>query len=159
MALTQNNTGDASSFADLGLDRFAPYLMNRIMGRYNATMRAQMSALGLSTAKMRALAILSIEDGLPITVLGVYAVIEQSTLSRALVGLEADGLVTRQASPEDQRSYCIYLTDEGRRINDQLWPQMRAGQETMFKGIDAQECAAFLATLKKMLANIRVHDF
>lgn len=159
MALTQNNTGDASSFADLGLERFAPYLMNRIMGRYNATMRAQMSALGLSTAKMRALAILSIEDGLPITVLGVYAVIEQSTLSRALVGLEADGLVTRQASSEDQRSYCIYLTDEGRRINDQLWPQMRAGQESMFKGIDAQERAAFLATLKKMLANIRVHDF
>lgn len=159
MADTEDRSAGASTFADFGLESFAPYLMNRIMGRYNATMRTQMSKLGLSTAKMRALAILSIKDGLPITVLGVYSVVEQSTLSRALDGLEADGLISRKASDDDHRSYCIHLTDAGHRVNDQLWPHMREAQETMFKGIDAQERAAFLATLYKMLANIRVHDF
>ena len=72
---------------EIGLDNFAPYLMNRIMGRYNASLRQEMSALGLTTPKMRSLAVLAIRDGLLIRELAVYAVVEQSTLSRALDGL------------------------------------------------------------------------
>lgn len=37
----------------IGLSNYAPYLMNRIMGRYNASIREEMSALGLTTPKMR----------------------------------------------------------------------------------------------------------
>ena len=40
----------------MGLDNFAPYLMNRIMGRYNAALSAEMAALGLTTPQMRSLA-------------------------------------------------------------------------------------------------------
>ena len=32
-----------------GLEGFAPYLMNRIMGRYNAALRAEMARHGLTT--------------------------------------------------------------------------------------------------------------
>lgn len=149
----------AHSFADFGLDNFAPYLMNRIMRRYNANMRAQMSALGLSTAKMRVLATLSVHDGIPIGKLGVYAVVEQSTLSRALDGLEAKGLVARSADRDDNRSFRVTLTEAGRAINDRLWPPMRDGQERMFDGINDAERAAFITTLHKMLNNIRVHEF
>ncbi|MFN6979346.1 MAG: MarR family transcriptional regulator, partial [Gemmobacter sp.] len=69
---------------EIGLQGFAPYLMNRIMGRYNASLRDEMAALGLTTPKMRALAVLAVIDGLPIRQLAVHAVTEQSTLSRAL---------------------------------------------------------------------------
>jgi hypothetical protein len=50
------------SLREIGLAGYAPYLMNRIMGRYNASLRAEMAALGLSTPKMRALAVLSVVD-------------------------------------------------------------------------------------------------
>ena len=43
---------------EIGLDNFAPYLMNRIMGRYNASLRQEMAALGLTTPQMRSLAVL-----------------------------------------------------------------------------------------------------
>ncbi|MCE8518103.1 MarR family transcriptional regulator [Ruegeria pomeroyi] len=144
--------------AEIGLDGYAPYLMNRIMGRYNANLRKEMTALGLSTAKMRALAILSVRDGLTIGALGVYAVVEQSTLSRALDGLLADGLITREVDSDDQRSSRIHLTPEGRAVHDRLWPHMRASHDRIFRGIPAAERQAFLATLHKMLANIRVHE-
>jgi hypothetical protein len=47
---------------EIGLSNFAPYLMNRIMGRYNADLRQEMTGLGLTTPKMRALAVLSVID-------------------------------------------------------------------------------------------------
>lgn len=148
-----------NALARMGLDGYAPYLMNRIMGRYNATLRAEMARLGLSTAKMRALAILSVEDGLQIGELGVYAVVEQSTLSRALDGLVADGLARRETDGIDQRVVRIHLTASGHETFDRLWPHMMAGHDRMFRGIDAAERRAFLATLRKMLANVRKHDF
>lgn len=157
--MTSNFKDRPADLAALGLDGYAPYLMNRIMGRYNATLRAEMSALGLSTAKMRALAILSVMDGLHMRVLGVYAVVEQSTLSRAIDGLEADGLVTREPDETDSRASRICLTDTGRAAFDRLWPHMLDAHDTMFAGIEAGERAAFLSTLRRILANIRKHDF
>jgi DNA-binding MarR family transcriptional regulator len=118
-----------------------------------------MSALGLSTAKMRALAVLSVEDGIAINTLSVFAVVEQSTLSRALDKLQADGLVRRAADPEDNRSFRVFLTDAGRVVNASLWPHMRAEQDRMFAGVDDNQRAAFLDTLHKMLENVRVHEF
>ena len=45
---------------EIGLENFPPYLMNRIMGRYNAALRDEMANLGLTTPKMRTLAVLSV---------------------------------------------------------------------------------------------------
>lgn len=69
---------------EIGLANYPPYLMNRIMGRYNANLRAEMAELGLTTPKMRALAVLSVVDAPLIGELAVYTMTEQSTLSRAL---------------------------------------------------------------------------
>ena len=145
--------------SEIGLNGFAPYLMNRIMGRYNHDLRQEMAALGLTTPKMRSLAILSVKDGLPIGELGVYAVVEQSTLSRALDSLQADGLIRREIDQDDNRSARIFLTQDGQAAYDRLWPHMRAAHDRMFDGIQADERAAFLSTLGKMLANIRKNQF
>ncbi|WP_422370610.1 MarR family winged helix-turn-helix transcriptional regulator [Hoeflea sp.] len=144
---------------EIGLSNFAPYLMNRIMGRYNADLRQEMSGLGLTTPKMRALAVLSVIDTLPISELAVYAVVEQSTLSRALEQLTTDGLVRRDPDPSDSRVTRIAITEAGRAAYDQLWPTMSQIYSQMFQGISPEERQAFVATLQKMLTNIRKHDF
>ncbi|OCW57864.1 MarR family winged helix-turn-helix transcriptional regulator [Hoeflea olei] len=144
---------------EIGLSNFAPYLMNRIMGRYNANLRQEMSGLGLTTAKMRALAVLSVIDALPITELAVYAVVEQSTLSRSLEQLTNDGLVRRDPDPTDNRVTRIAITDAGRAAFEQLWPTMAQNYSQMFAGITDEERAVFVETLKKMLNNIRKHNF
>jgi DNA-binding MarR family transcriptional regulator len=144
---------------EIGLQNYAPYLMNRIMGRYNAEIRAEMAALGLTTPKMRALAVLSVIDGIPIRQLAVYAVTEQSTLSRALDQLAAEGLIRRAPDPDDSRSTRIHITDAGRAAFDALWPHMAAAYARMFRGIPEDERRAFVATLQKIHANIRKHEF
>ncbi|MFN3938027.1 MAG: MarR family winged helix-turn-helix transcriptional regulator [Gemmobacter sp.] len=144
---------------EIGLANFAPHLMNRIMGRYNATLRAEMAALGLTTPKMRALAVLAVMDGLQINRLAVYAVVEQSTLSRALDQLEAEGHVRRAADPEDSRATRIHITDSGRAVFETLWPRMAETYGRMFRGIPDEERRAFVATLQRILVNIRKHEF
>jgi len=143
----------------LGLDNFAPYLMNRIMGRYNAALSTEMAALGLTTPQMRSLAVLSVIDGILIRELAVYAVVQQSTLSRALDALVRDGMVRRETDATDSRATRVYLTEKGREAYERLWPHMAASHDAMFKGIDAAEKEAFVATLRTMLRNIRKHDF
>lgn len=108
---------------------------------------------------MRALAVLSVIDNLAISRLAVYAITEQSTLSRALDALEADGLVRRTADPEDSRATRISITEAGRAAFETLWPTMRHSYEHMFAGIDVAERTAFVATLQKMLLNVRKHEF
>ena len=144
---------------EIGLGNFAPYLMNRIMGRYNASLRADLAGLGLTTPKMRALAVLSVIDAPLIRELAVYAVVEQSTLSRALDQLAGEGLIQRETDAGDSRATRVHITAAGRAAFEAMWPQMAAAYARMFQGIPEDEHRAFVATLQKMLGNIRKHDF
>lgn len=143
---------------EIGLTNYAPYLMNRIMGRYNASLREEMAELGLTTPKMRALAVLSVIEGPLIRELAVYSVVEQSTLSRALDQLAADGLIRRETDAADSRATRVFITEAGRAHFETLWPRMAEAQERMFRGIGADERRVFVGTLQKMLTNIRKHE-
>ena len=142
----------------IGLENFEPYLMNRIMGRYNASIRDDVIKLDLTTAKMRTLAVLSVVNGPMIRDLSVFAVVEQSTLSRSLNALEKDGMIRREGDEKDTRATRIYLTEIGRTAFEQFWPSMAEAYEKMFQGIEKDDRAAFLRTLKKMLINVRRHE-
>ncbi|TDK43800.1 MarR family transcriptional regulator [Antarcticimicrobium luteum] len=144
---------------EIGLNNFPPYLMNRIMGRYNASLREDMAHQGMSTPKMRSLAVLSVIDGILIRELAVYAVVEQSTLSRALDGLAADGLIRREQDKDDSRATRIFITEQGRAAFERHWPAMARVYEQMFQGIPQAEQQAFLAVLHKILRNVRKNEF
>ena len=148
----------AQRLGEIGLTNFAPYLMNRIMGRYNASLRDEMASLGLTTPKMRALAVLSVVEAPLIRELAVYAVTDPSTLSRALDQLQTDGLIRREADSADSRAVRVYITEAGRAAFETLWPHMAVAQARMFRGIPEEERRAFVTTLQKMLANIRRHE-
>ncbi len=147
------------TLGEIGLQHFAPYLMNRIMGRYNQSLQEKLGAEGLSVAKMRTLAVLSVVDGLATSELAVYAVIEQSTLSRTLDAMETEGLIRRASGARDSRVRHIHITDRGRRLFSDVWPLFADIYQTMFAGIDADEHDRFVGTLQKILRNIRKHDF
>jgi DNA-binding transcriptional ArsR family regulator len=146
---------------EIGLSNFAPYLMNRIMGRYNADLRQEMTGLGLTTPKMRALAVLSVIDDLPISELAVYAVVEQSTLSRSLEQLASDGLVRRDPGSERQQGHAhrhhrdrpcrprSALAVNGARLHPDVSRTFRTRSARLFVTDACRKCSS----------NIRKHDF
>lgn len=141
----------------IGLESFAPYLMNRVLGRYKANLRSKMQNEWQSTPKIRALALLSVYPGLQMMELADLTATEPSTLSRALVSLEEEGLIRRKRSDRDKRAVELFLTEAGRQIFTRLWPQMEQSGAQLFDGITPQERAAFVQTLQQMLENIRLN--
>ena len=91
------------SLAEIGLNHFLPYLLNRIAATWNTDMAGELRAFDLTTPQMRTLAVLGINSGLTINELSALAVTEQSTMSRTLDTLEARGFVSRRPRPSDHQ--------------------------------------------------------
>jgi DNA-binding MarR family transcriptional regulator len=145
------------SLGEIGLNHFAPYMMNRIMARWNGHMADELKAHGMTTIRMRALAVLSVSGSLTINELSDFAVTEQSTMSRTLDALEEQGYIRRQPRAEDMRIRDVAITEDGRETFEKCWPTMYEAFLKMFDGIDEKEYRTFLATLHKVLANVHEH--
>ena len=153
---TETSTGP--TLGEIGLNQFAPYLLNRIAGHWNANMADALKAFEMSTTKMRALAVLSLSPTVTINELSVYAVTEQSTMSRTLDALEEKGLVRRQPRAQDMRVRDVSITEEGRVAFARVWPMMYQRFQQLFDGVEEEEYRAFIATLHQLLRNVRKHD-
>ncbi|MFK7858815.1 MAG: MarR family winged helix-turn-helix transcriptional regulator [Granulosicoccus sp.] len=156
--LASNEQSD-TDLESRGLSDYAPYLMNRIMHRYNQSLQAVMAEQGLSISKMRTLAALAANGALTVNELTVIAVSEQSTMSRTLDQLQRDGLIVRTPNEKDSRVRVIELTNSGRNLFRRIWPEMHAAEEALFARISPKQRAAFIDTLSQILMNIRQHDF
>ena len=143
------------SLAEIGLNFFVPYLMNRITATWNADLAGELRKFDLTTPQMRVLAVLSINSGLTINELSVLTVTEQSTMSRTLDALEARNLVRRKARAQDMRVREVEITEEGRATFARFWPVMFARYQSIFRDIGEQEFAQCVSTLHKLLRNIR----
>jgi len=144
------------SLAEIGLNYFVPYLLNRISATWNADLAGELRAFDLTTPQMRALAVLGINSGLTINELSALTVTEQSTMSRTLDTLEARGFVGRRPRASDLRVREVEITAAGRAAFDHFWPVMFRHYEEMFRGIGEDEFSQFIATLQKVLRNIRL---
>jgi DNA-binding MarR family transcriptional regulator len=144
------------SLAEIGLNHFVPYLLNRIAATWNTDMAGELRTFDLTTPQMRTLAVLGINSGLTINELSALAVTEQSTMSRTLDTLEARGFVSRRPRPSDLRVREVEITAAGREAFDAFWPVMFQHYEQMFRGIGEDEFSQFVATLQKVLRNNRL---
>jgi DNA-binding MarR family transcriptional regulator len=146
------------TMGEFGLSQFAPYLLNRIVARWNLNLADAFKSESATTVNMRILTVLSVSPGLTVNELSVFAVTEQSTMSRALDVMDEQGLIRRQQVAEDMRVKKVYLTNSGRETFERLWPVMYDRFALLFDGIDDDEYQRFVGTLHKMLDNIRTHD-
>lgn len=146
------------TLGEIGINQFAPYLMNRITARWNANIAEALKAHNITTTQMRALAILSLSSSVTINELSVYTVIEQSTMSRTLDTLEEQGLIRRQPRPEDMRIRDVSITEDGRAAFASVWPTMHDLFQQLFDGVGEEDYRIFISTLHRILRNVRKHD-
>ena len=152
-----SGSGARPSLGQIGLQQFAPYLINSISLSWTTHLADSLKAHDMTTTKMRALAILSISSPVTINELSFYALTEQSTMSRTLDALEEQGLIVRKPRPEDLRVRDVDITPAGRDAFTKVWPAMYELLLKMLDGIDQDEYKSFIATLHKIILNIRKH--
>ena len=149
--------GPRPSQGQIGLQQFAPYLINSVSLSWTTALAAALKPHDLTTTKMRALAILSIASPVTINELSTYALTEQSTMSRTLDALEEQGFILRKARAEDLRVRDVHITEAGRETFAKVWPEMYGLLLKAFEGVDSEEYKAFTATLHKVIGNMRRH--
>lgn len=139
------------SMGEIGLNQFAPYLLNRFVADWNADLAGVLRGLGVTTTQFRALSVLAVASGITVNDLAVYAVTEQSTMSRTLDGLEEQGFIRRKPKSDDMRAREVYITEEGLALFAGLWPQVYRLYADAFAGLDEGEFRGFVATLQKLM--------
>ncbi|MCW6509964.1 MarR family transcriptional regulator [Hyphomicrobiales bacterium BP6-180914] len=146
------------AIGEIGLNHFAPYLLNRLSAQWNAELQDLLRDLGLSTTKFRALAVLTVASGITVNELAVFAVTEQSTMSRTLDALEDQDLIRRRPKADDMRVREVFITEKGLTLFSTIWPDIYGLYARFFAGVDEAEFRGFVATLHKVMRNTRGTD-
>ncbi len=128
--------------------------MNRISGRWNADLQISLEREGITTTKMRALAVLSVMSPTTMSELALHAVTEQSTMSRTIDAMVRQGLVRRNTSTTDQRLREIRISEQGRELFGTIWPMMHMKHQRMFVGLDETQIQTFITCLHRILQNM-----
>ncbi len=139
---------------DFQVDRYPFYLLNRLVGRYNAVIAARLRGIGLDVPAWRVLMILGERAPRGVRELADNAVIPLSTMTRIVQRMAAAGLVAAAASDEDARITTVSLLALG---NEKL-AEARAITAPVYakiiRGVSRRDFDQLLRLLGQLQANL-----
>ena len=104
---------------------------------------------GLTPTQFDIIATLGNTDGMTVKELGERTLIAKGTLTGVIDRLEQKGLVARQRSADDKRSFVVMLTAEGVRVFDETFPAVVAHSKLMFASCSEVDFEAMDQTFRK----------
>lgn len=146
-------TTDADG-AGFDLDRFTPYLLNRVAAAIVAAFEPHLAPHGLTIRKWRVLAALWHHGTVGLGELARHTSIEQSTLSRMVGALAEAGLARRDRDAADSRAVRITLTDAGRALTARLIGEALATEARVLAGLAPDEVDHLHRLLVRLYANM-----
>ncbi|MGB6984669.1 MAG: MarR family transcriptional regulator [Candidatus Aquilonibacter sp.] len=131
----------------------------RALGNVVRAVRARLDRAlqrsGLRLGQYQVLRLLWEEDGLTPREIADRLAVEMPTVTRTAQRMLRDGLVERQAHPDDARSVRIYLTKRGVDLRQQLAELIAEQTEHALRGFTPQERAAFVEMLERIHENAK----
>jgi DNA-binding MarR family transcriptional regulator len=135
------------------LDDFLPYQLAVVAERVSRQFsRHYREMFGLSRSEWRVVAHLSQQSAVSVREIAARAELDKSKVSRAVSRLEAQGYVTKEASPADRRLVVLALTGKGRQMVATLTPIAEAYQQEVLRDL-ASDAAGFQSALKRLMAD------
>ncbi|KGR87807.1 MarR family transcriptional regulator [Ureibacillus massiliensis 4400831 = CIP 108448 = CCUG 49529] len=110
---------------------------------------------GLNPTEFAVLELLYHKGDQPIQVIGKKILIASSSITYVVDKLEEKGFVVRRACPSDRRVTYAAITDEGKRIMDQIFPRHIEVIEEIFNVITDDEVNILIDLLKKVGYNAK----
>jgi DNA-binding MarR family transcriptional regulator len=84
----------------------------------NKRSRRMLATLGVTASQRFLLKVVGMRPGCAPGQLARFLHVTPATVTRVVQRLEGDGLLRREADPEDSRRVRLHLTQKGRRLND-----------------------------------------
>lgn len=109
---------------------------------------------GLTVPRLELLFVLGLQGRCKQVELASYLDCSPRQVTALVDGLESSGHVERHLSPEDRRVRLIDLTEESRRIVDEVVSARVALAEWLFEGLDDDELQTFGALSEKLISRM-----
>jgi DNA-binding MarR family transcriptional regulator len=110
--------------------------------------------LGLRVPEWRVLACLFDQDGLMITQLARFSLMEQSRMTRIIDQMEKRGLVVRRSDKGDGRRVRVYLTDEGQKLSEQLVGEAKDHETSLLSALSPADAERIKPSLLRLLDSL-----
>lgn len=127
----------------------------RLIGVFRRVMEPYFARHGISQAQWGVLRILHCvekagEPAVKLADLGGRLLVRPSSVTNMVEKMRVAGLISREASPVDQRAKCVRLTDAGRQLIDRVLLGHAKQIDAVMGGLSADEQAVFRDLLHKL---------
>ncbi|RFU14468.1 MarR family transcriptional regulator [Rhodobacteraceae bacterium W635] len=144
------------------MDREPPFILNDFLPYQLAVVAERVSRqfarhyremFGLSRAEWRVVAHLSQQSEVSVREIAARAELDKSKVSRAVARLEAQGYVSKRASPTDRRLVVLALTGKGKEMIRALTPIVQRYQEEVLRDLGS-DADGFRRALKRLMEEL-----
>ena len=151
MAAPARRKGSTPQPDPWAVDDYLSYLLARASHVVASEFHRDVRAAGLTVLEWRVLATLA--DGRPHNVgeLASIALAQQSTVTKLLQRMEADGRVARSDGDVDRRQSLVRITAEGRAALGTLLARSKKHERTTVGRLNVREAASLKSALRKLI--------
>lgn len=142
---------------ELILEQFLPYRLSILS---NTVSRAIASAydrrFALSIPEWRVIAVLGRFPGLSAVEVAERTMMDKVAVSRAVSKLIKSGRIDREFADADRRRSILNLSDEGRRVHDEIAPLALKFEADLLQGLSEEEIRSLNAVMERLMARARL---
>jgi len=135
----------------MNLQAFLPYRLAVVTDAISRALAAVYAdRFKLTRDQWRVIAQLAEGRELKATELGTRTSLPKMQVSRALAGLERDGLITRAIDPDDRRNQVVRLTSAGRALYRKIEPIVLEREAFLLEALSPEERTALMRALARV---------
>jgi DNA-binding MarR family transcriptional regulator len=142
---------------ELILEDFLPYRLSILSNTVSSTIASTYDKrFGLSIPEWRVIAILGRFPGLSAVEVAERTLMDKVAVSRAVAKLLKSGRIDRQFADADRRRSILNLSEEGRKVHDQIAPMALKFEEDLLHGHADDEVRTLNVLMERLLARARL---
>jgi DNA-binding MarR family transcriptional regulator len=142
---------------DLKLEEFLPYRLAVLSNTVSTTVaRAYDKRFNVSIPEWRVIAILGRFPGLSAVEVAERTMMDKVAVSRAVTKLIKKGRIDREFVDADKRRSILNLSEEGRKLHDEIATLALGFESDLLEGLSAEELGQLNSIMERLLARARL---
>jgi DNA-binding MarR family transcriptional regulator len=138
---------------ELRLEYFLPYRLAVLSTTISATVaRAYDKRFGVSIPEWRVIAVLGRFPGLSAVEVAERTMMDKVAVSRAVTKLIKNGHIDREFADTDKRRSILNLSDDGKRLHDEIAELALQFERDLLLGFSAEELDSLNSLMERLLA-------
>ena len=142
---------------ELILEEFLPYRLSVLSHTISTNIaRVYEKRFGVSIPEWRVIAILGRFPGLSAVEVADRTLMDKVAVSRAVTKLIKNGRIDRQFADADRRRSILNLSDEGRKVHNEIAPLALQFERELLQNISEEDYETYNSVLDRLLSKARL---